>query len=65
MTPEQRTEKLWSVRELSEFLGIPVDTIYQWRSQGYGPIGRRMGKYVRFRPSDVFAWVAAQDERAS
>ena len=54
------SSKLWSIRDLAEFLGIPVNTLYQWRSKGYGPQGRRIGKYVRYRPEDVEAWVEQQ-----
>ncbi|MGW5054729.1 helix-turn-helix transcriptional regulator [Actinokineospora sp. NPDC004072] len=49
--------KLWGPKELAEFLGVPLQTIYQWRSKRYGPPGRRIGKYVKFRPEDVYAWV--------
>ncbi|TVT48390.1 helix-turn-helix domain-containing protein [Amycolatopsis rhizosphaerae] len=52
-----RIGRLWTVEDVSDYLGIPVATLYQWRSKGYGPAGRRMGKYVRYRPEDVRAWV--------
>lgn len=52
--------KLWSIKEVAAYLGIPVNTLYQWRSKGYGPAGRRMGKYVRYRPEDVEAWIKQQ-----
>lgn len=52
--------KLWSIQDLADFLGVPVQTIYQWRTKGYGPTGRRIGKYVRYRPEDVAEWVEAQ-----
>jgi predicted DNA-binding transcriptional regulator AlpA len=58
-------EKLWTVQELAEFLDIPVHTIYQWRSKGYGPPGRRIGKYVRFVPRDVEVWVDSLDTRVA
>jgi excisionase family DNA binding protein len=58
-------DRLWTVQDLAEYLGIPVQTIYQWRTKGYGPPGRRMGKHVRFRPDDVRAWVASLDEDAA
>lgn len=51
--------RLWSVQDVAEYLGIPVQTIYQWRTKGYGPPGRRMGKHVRFVPDDVRDWVAS------
>lgn len=53
--------KLMTIADVSEHLGIPVGTLYQWRVKGYGPKGRRMGKYVRYRPEDVDAWIAEQD----
>ena len=45
--------KLWSTRELADYLGVPVQTIYRWRKHRYGPPGRRMGKHIRYRPADV------------
>lgn len=48
--------KLWTTADVSEYLGIPVATIYQWRTRGYGPEGRRVGKHLRYKPEDVEAW---------
>lgn len=58
-------DRLWGVKDVSAYLGIPVQTIYQWRSRRYGPPGHRMGKYVRFVPDDVRAWVASLDHDAA
>lgn len=55
-----RIDRLWSVHDVSTYLGVPVGTIYSWRSEGRGPVGYRVGKYVRYRPEDVRAWVAEQ-----
>lgn len=55
-----RIDRLWSVHDVSAYLGVPVGTIYSWRSEGRGPVGYRVGKYVRYRPEDVRAWVAEQ-----
>jgi predicted DNA-binding transcriptional regulator AlpA len=57
--------RLWSVAETADFLGIPVATLYQWRYRGYGPPGRRVGRYVRYDPREVRAWFAAQDDGAA
>ncbi|HVV09238.1 helix-turn-helix domain-containing protein [Amycolatopsis sp.] len=54
------SEKLLSISDLSEYLGVPKGTLYQWRTKGYGPQGRRVGKYVRYRPEDVDAWIDGQ-----
>jgi excisionase family DNA binding protein len=54
------SSKLLTITDLSEHLGVPVNTLYQWRTKGYGPIGRRIGKHVRYRPEDVDTWVEQQ-----
>jgi predicted DNA-binding transcriptional regulator AlpA len=51
--------RLWSVRDVSEYLGIPVQTPYAWRSAATGPPGRLVGRRLRYRPQDVRDWVAA------
>ena len=50
-------ERLLTILELSEMLGIPVDTLYSWRHRGEGPQGYRIGRHVRYRRSTVEAWL--------
>lgn len=58
-TGEDRGEdRLWSVQDVSRYLGVPVNTLYAWRSECRGPVARRVGRYLRYRPEDVRAWVA-------
>jgi excisionase family DNA binding protein len=52
--------RLLSPDDLSEYLGIPVQTIYQWRHRGEGPPGYRIGRHVRYRWVDVQAWLATR-----
>ncbi|MBG0818187.1 helix-turn-helix domain-containing protein [Planomonospora sp. ID82291] len=52
--------RLWTVEEVAEYLGVPVGTLYQWRCKRIGPPGRRIGKYLRYLPEDVYAWVREQ-----
>ena len=54
------TDRLWTVGEVSYFLGVPVSTLYHWRCEGQGPRSCRLGRHVRYRAADVQAWVAAQ-----
>lgn len=56
----QGLDPLLSVEELSEYLGVPVRTIYDWRQSGRGPRGIRMGRHLKFALSDVLAWIEAQ-----
>jgi excisionase family DNA binding protein len=51
--------ELLSPNQLADLLAIPVATVYRWRSAGSGPRGHRIGKHVRFRRSDVEAWLDA------
>jgi excisionase family DNA binding protein len=58
-------EKLWSTQELADFLSVPVQTIYQWRKRRYGPPGRKMGKHIRYRRSEVERWIDSLDGQAA
>lgn len=53
-------ERLWSVAEVSRFLGIPVATLRAWRCQGCGPVSVKLGRHVRYDPDTVRDWVAGQ-----
>ena len=59
---ETLTTKLWSTKDVAEYLGVPVSTIYQWRSKRYGPTGRRIGRYVKYVPEEVRSWASNQPE---
>jgi excisionase family DNA binding protein len=57
-------EQAWSLQELAGRLQVSCQTIYDLRSQGRGPRGFRIGRELRFRASEVEAWLArleAQD----
>ncbi len=58
-------ERLWSVQDLAEFLGVPVMTVYHWRRTGYGPRGSKVGRYVRYREADIERWIDEQVEKVS
>lgn len=49
--------RLLSPGELASYLGLPVATIYRWRSRGDGPCGMRVGRHVRYRVEDVDRWL--------
>jgi len=54
------TDRLWSVEEVSRFLGIPVATLYRWRYLGVGPMAGRVGRHLRYLPADVLSWFRKQ-----
>lgn len=54
---ERALDRLWSVEDLASYLGVPKNTIYKWRQIGYGPPGYPIGKWVKFKPAEVIAWL--------
>src|SRR5581483_10972825 len=51
-------DRLWSVEEVSAYLGVPVKTLYQWKWRGAGPPVRKIGRHLRYDPAAVERWAA-------
>ncbi|MEU0988101.1 helix-turn-helix domain-containing protein [Streptomyces sp. NPDC005953] len=51
--------------DLADLLGVPVETVYQWRRKDTGPRGFRVGRHLRYHPEDVRTWVASLLEGAA
>jgi excisionase family DNA binding protein len=54
------SEALLTARQVAEMLGISPDTALDWFEQGRIPgfrLTRRIGSPVRFRGSEIDAWV--------
>jgi excisionase family DNA binding protein len=64
MKTESLTESLMSLEEVAGYLGVPVRTVYSWRATSKGPRGFRVGKFVRYKASDVAAWLECQADPA-
>lgn len=58
-------ESLWDIHQVAAYLGVPVATLYRWRTTNYGPEGRRVGKHIRYDPEVVRAWFNAQPAGAA
>lgn len=51
-------DRLLTQPELCALLGgIPPRSVRKWTAEGNGPPVLRLGKYVRYRLSDVRAWL--------
>jgi len=61
VTPMEHQE-LWGVDDLANYLGVPKQTIYGWRTRGYGPQGFRVGKHLRWRSATVIAWTLGLEQ---
>ena len=59
------TSRLWSIQDVSDYLGVPVRTLYQWRTNRYGPPGRRGGRDIRYKPEEVTPGVDSAELYAS
>ena len=53
-------ESLWDIDQVSVYLGVPVATLYRWRTTGYGPPCGRVGKHLRYEAEAVRDWFRAQ-----
>ena len=61
--PAEGSERLMTLLEVSQLLGVPVATLYRWRHRGEGPTGYRIGRHVRYRRAAVEAWIEAQADQ--
>lgn len=59
-TETEPSERLMTLTDLSELLGVPIGTLYGWRYRGEGPVGYRIGRHVRYRRAAVEAWIETQ-----
>lgn len=58
-------ERFLTPADLAQLLGVPVETVYQWRRKRTGPTGFRVGRHLRYHPDDVHAWVSGQIAEAA
>ncbi len=49
-------ERLWTVEDVSRYLGVPVKTLYQWKWRGEGPPAGKVGRHLRYDPAAVRSW---------
>jgi len=61
----QLPTKYLTPTDLTELLGVPLATIYQWRYQRVGPPGFRVGRHVRYDPKAVREWIDSLGEGAA
>ena len=60
---ERSKQRLQSLQEVADFLGVPASTLYRWRHEGRGPASIKVGRVVRYRPEDVDAWLQANSHQ--
>jgi excisionase family DNA binding protein len=55
---EAPRDKLLTVNEVADYLGVQPQTLYYWRHTRRGPRSLKVGGLVRWRQADVEAWLA-------
>lgn len=58
--PATKTEALLRTEEAAAVLGFSPRALEAWRCRGGGPRYLRVGRSIRYRPSDLDAWASAR-----
>lgn len=53
-------QPLLTAVDVSQALGVTTGQLAQWRHLGRGPRFIKQGRFVRYRPADIDAWLDAQ-----
>ena len=61
-TPSSTLDPVLTLSQLATQLGVSVQTLYDLRCQGRGPRGFRVGRELRFRVSEIDAWIRQNAE---
>ena len=61
-TPTTALKKMLSTSELAEYLGVAPQAIYDLRCDGRGPRAVHVGRELRYRVSEIEAWLERMSE---
>jgi excisionase family DNA binding protein len=59
-TPISGQDRLLTVPEVCDLLGVSRNTVYGWRYQRVGPPSIQIGRNLRYRRSDITRWLDGQ-----
>jgi predicted DNA-binding transcriptional regulator AlpA len=63
--PLAAPDGLMDPRTCAAFLGVSHLTLSDWRTKGEGPTSLKVGRYVRYRRSDLEAWLNSHAKKGS
>lgn len=63
--PAVKPNRLGNTEEVADYLGLPPQTLAQWRSRRKGPTYLKVGRHVRYRWSDVEKWLDTQADESA
>ncbi|MER5911973.1 helix-turn-helix domain-containing protein [Streptomyces sp. NPDC001982] len=55
-------DRYFTPQDVAALLGVPVETVYQWRRKRTGPPGFRVGKHLRYDPDALHRWITSLTE---
>lgn len=58
-------DPMMDLHALAAYLGVSEATIYLWRKEGKAPRAYKLGRALRWRKSEVDAWLEEQREPAN
>ncbi|MET9867324.1 helix-turn-helix domain-containing protein [Streptomyces sp. NPDC006386] len=65
MTVRTLPERYLTPADVAELLGVPVETLYQWRRKRTGPPAFRVDRHLRYDPVRLRQWVDGLTEVAA
>lgn len=57
--PGPDEDRIITLAELADWLGVPLQTLYDLRAHGRGPRAFRIGRELRVRRSEALRWMAS------
>lgn len=57
-------DRLFTVKELAEYLQRPATTLYAWKYRRVGPPAIKVGRELRYRQTDVEKWLDGLAEQS-
>jgi predicted site-specific integrase-resolvase len=58
-------QRLKSVRDTAEALGVSVSTLNKWRVYGDGPTFVRLGRRIAYRPEHILEYLEKQARQST
>lgn len=65
MAATKESSEWFTVPQLARWLKVSRQVLYKWNHEGTGPAYSKVGSMVRYRRSDVEAWLKARRVEAS
>jgi predicted DNA-binding transcriptional regulator AlpA len=66
MSENAQRERMLTSEQTSEYLGgVSLSTLQRWRKERIGPRWLKLGRSIRYRSTDLEAWIAANARPAA